>query len=94
MSFFHAKERRVMSPINPKLEQVFKDEIVPGNVIFHAWKCTSGCGHTTLMDKYHRGKRIYCANCECKTEMNYLGETTLVNVPTILNNFTLGRKVK
>jgi hypothetical protein len=53
------------------------------NKIYHAWICSSGCGITTLMDKYLKGKRVHCANCGCKSEMVYIGETQLTHEPKI-----------
>ena len=61
------------------------------NTVYHAWNCTSGCGITTLMNKFLKGKRVHCANCGCKSEMVYLGEITLTEKPKMKN--ILGRKL-
>lgn len=42
--------------------------------IHHGYVCHTGCGHTTLTDKYYKTKRTHCAVCGVKTEMYYLGE--------------------
>jgi hypothetical protein len=52
-------------------------------VIFHAWACVSGCGITTLMNKFLKGRRIYCANCGKKSEMAYQGEVSLNEKPKL-----------
>jgi len=58
--------------------------------LYHAWNCHSGCGITTMMDKFLKGKRVYCANCGVKSEMVYLGEITLTEKPKMKYKF--GRK--
>jgi hypothetical protein len=57
--------------------------------LYHAWNCFSGCGITTLMNKFLKGKRVYCANCGTKSEMVYIGEVTITNKPQVKNK--LGR---
>ena len=42
--------------------------------IYHGYTCRTGCGHTTLTDKYYETRRIHCSVCGVKTEMQYLGD--------------------
>lgn len=54
---------------------------------FHAYICTSGCGHTTIVNKKYRNKRIHCAVCAEKTTMEYIGECeiNLLKQPNVFN---------
>lgn len=48
--------------------------------IHHGYTCHTGCGHTTLTDKYYKTRRTHCAVCGTKTEMQYLGEFKIERV--------------
>lgn len=39
---------------------------------FHGYAC-SGCGHTTIVNKYYKIKLMHCAVCGHKDRMSYLG---------------------
>lgn len=41
---------------------------------YFAYVCETGCGHTTITDKFFKTKRVHCAVCGIKTEMRYVGE--------------------
>lgn len=40
----------------------------------YAYQCEKGCGHTTTIDKYYKGKRVFCGVCGTKDTMVYQGE--------------------
>lgn len=54
---------------------------------YHAYHCDSGCGHTTIIDKYYKNKRVYCGVCGTKSTMVYQGECNvkLTNKPSLFN---------
>lgn len=47
---------------------------------FHAYKCEKGCGHTTVIDKFYKGKRVFCGVCGTKSTMVYDGKYTVSKV--------------
>lgn len=49
--------------------------------IYHGYVCQTGCGHTTLTDKYYKTRRTRCAVCGVKTEMQYQGEFKITKQP-------------
>lgn len=59
---------------------------------FYAYVCQTGCGHTTITDKRFKTKRIHCAVCGIKTEMQYVGEVPVG--PVISTMFDLGLSPK
>lgn len=50
----------------------------PGS--FHMYKC-SGCGHTTIIDKFYKTRRVFCGVCGVKTRMDYQGECDVTKRP-------------
>lgn len=57
--------------------------------LYHAWNCSSGCGITTLMNKFLKGKRVFCANCGVKTRMVYIGEIAITENPKMKHKLGL-----
>ncbi|MBE7114703.1 hypothetical protein FT641_19755 [Bacillus paranthracis] len=57
----------------------------------HAYKCETGCGVITMIDKYYKGKRVFCGACGSKETMVYQGEC-MVNTESIVKRvgFNLG----
>lgn len=47
---------------------------------FHSYKCETGCGHTTIIDKYYKTKRVFCGVCGTKNTMVYQGECNVEKV--------------
>ncbi|AYJ75589.1 hypothetical protein [Bacillus phage BSTP8] len=45
---------------------------------YYGYVCRTGCGHTTVVDKKYKQKRVYCAVCGYKDRMEYLGEFQIV----------------
>lgn len=41
---------------------------------FHGYYCRSGCGHTTIVNKYMKTKLLHCAYCGTKETLEYIGE--------------------
>lgn len=41
---------------------------------FYGYECFSGCGHTTITNKYYKFKKMHCAVCGTKETMEYVGE--------------------
>lgn len=52
---------------------------------WHAYTCEKGCGHTTIIDKFYKGKRVFCGVCGTKTTMEYQGERLVENAPKSTN---------
>jgi hypothetical protein len=48
----------------------------------YAYKCESGCGHVTMIDKFYKTKRVFCGVCGTKETMEYKGEYTLSGYQT------------
>lgn len=48
---------------------------------WYAYTCEKGCGHTTIIDKFYKGKRVFCGVCGTKTTMEYQGERLVENAP-------------
>lgn len=56
---------------------------------YHAYTCETGCGHTTLIDKYYKGKRVFCGVCGEKSEMIYKGKYSIEKLPNLIG-FNVG----
>lgn len=52
---------------------------------YHAYTCETGCGHTTIIDKHYKTKRVFCGVCGTKTEMVYQGECYAKKTPLFHN---------
>lgn len=46
----------------------------------YAYQCEKGCGHTTTIDKFYKGKRVFCGVCGTKHTMVYQGERQMYPV--------------
>lgn len=49
---------------------------------YHMYKCRTGCGHTTVVDKYYKTRRVFCGVCGEKSCMEYQGEARVEKQPT------------
>lgn len=58
--------------------------------IFYGYKCETGCGHTTLIDKQYKKKRIPCGVCDEISTMVYQGE---YKVDKLVSNFPFKGKL-
>lgn len=47
----------------------------------YQYMCETGCGHTTIIDKYYKTKRVFCGVCGTKTTMVYQGECIVTRIP-------------
>ncbi|UGO47739.1 hypothetical protein MCCARTNEY_165 [Bacillus phage vB_BanH_McCartney] len=59
--------------------------------IFYNYKCESGCGHTTLVDKPYKTKRIFCGVCGYKITMVYKG-ISKVTAPRMESKLSINNK--
>ncbi|ANB49298.1 hypothetical protein C3Z10_11540 [Bacillus velezensis] len=41
--------------------------------------CRTGCGHTTIIDKFYKRQRAFCGICGTRSTMEYMGEVELKN---------------
>lgn len=39
--------------------------------------CRTGCGHTTIIDKYYKRQRAFCGICGTRSTMEYMCEVEL-----------------
>lgn len=39
--------------------------------------CRTGCGHTTIIDKFYKRQRAFCGICGTRSTMEYMGEVEL-----------------
>ncbi|PHE74503.1 hypothetical protein COF80_33035 [Bacillus toyonensis] len=49
----------------------------------HAYKCETGCGHTTIIDKFYKTKRVFCGVCGTKDTVVYQGECQVEKITRI-----------
>lgn len=48
---------------------------------WHEYQCEKGCGHKTIIDKFYKGKRVFCGVCGTKSTMVYQGERLVTDAP-------------
>lgn len=47
---------------------------------FHRYECSTGCGHTTIVDKFYKNKIMHCAVCGEKKTLFYKGKVEVKDV--------------
>ncbi|OBA05439.1 hypothetical protein A9D36_09535 [Bacillus subtilis] len=44
---------------------------------YYKYNCRTGCGHTTIIDKFYKRQRAFCGICGTRSTMEYMGEVEL-----------------